>query len=487
MQPIAFSPWWLIYVGLSLLVLLGMFLVCHGLYPRRVGTTPYCRKCGYNLTGTDRTADDARCPECGSNVCDDSAVVFGERVRRWRRVFAGMVIFLFGTAPLGVIGIGVARGIDWYRYKPTLWVLRDLEKGNAALAQRAIAEIQRRRTAGGLSPGHLHRLTQVCLVEQGRQSWRTTVGDWALGFLDERYCVGQLTQEQAERYFTQMYPVTYRVRPVVLAGEPVAYRVEYERRMPVGVASECEIGPIELDGQRIAAALSSWRDDGRRYDTEASIGSHVTVSDPGRHRLATTFSAEFFVGASPNEGSPDYTVEIPLEATFEVVERLAKPTRTVRSAELDRVILANIKVSKLSLVPGDTDTGRRLMHGRVVYGKDRPIGIAFDVIAETDGARVPVGAITMPPAGRADFRAYHFSGEWVADVEPETVDLLLLANPDVQRTSVDVYDVWGGSLRCERVPVEISKERSYGYSSSEPLFDPQLLGTAVSNRPPAKP
>jgi predicted RNA-binding Zn-ribbon protein involved in translation (DUF1610 family) len=76
---------WLWILGLSLVALLGLFLLWRGLRPRREGTTPYCRKCGYNLTGTDRTAADARCSECGTHVIDDSGVVFGERVRRWRQ------------------------------------------------------------------------------------------------------------------------------------------------------------------------------------------------------------------------------------------------------------------------------------------------------------------------------------------------------------------------------------------------------------------
>ena len=51
-------------VALPTLLLLGLWLLKTGLWPRRRGDTPYCRKCGYNLTAL--TSE--RCPECGSIV-----------------------------------------------------------------------------------------------------------------------------------------------------------------------------------------------------------------------------------------------------------------------------------------------------------------------------------------------------------------------------------------------------------------------------------
>ena len=56
----------LISVVFTALILGGIVLLVRGLYPRRQGDTPYCRKCHYNLTGTNLDADDARCPECGT-------------------------------------------------------------------------------------------------------------------------------------------------------------------------------------------------------------------------------------------------------------------------------------------------------------------------------------------------------------------------------------------------------------------------------------
>ncbi|MCK4342815.1 MAG: hypothetical protein KAY37_13945, partial [Phycisphaerae bacterium] len=83
---------------LSLLLLaLGAWLFITGRFPKRQGDTPFCRKCGYNLTGLATGAINDRCPECGSSLIP-SAIVIGERRIRKRWMIVGVVLGLLGLA-----------------------------------------------------------------------------------------------------------------------------------------------------------------------------------------------------------------------------------------------------------------------------------------------------------------------------------------------------------------------------------------------------
>jgi len=59
----------------GVITLVGVVLTLKAVFPKRVGDMPYCRKCRYNLTGTDLQAEDARCPECGTYVTQPKAAM----------------------------------------------------------------------------------------------------------------------------------------------------------------------------------------------------------------------------------------------------------------------------------------------------------------------------------------------------------------------------------------------------------------------------
>ena len=97
----------------------GVFLLLLGLRPRRRGETPYCRRCSYNLTMLESN----RCPECGTPLTD-GAIVRGRRVTRRGRIAAGIVLLSLGAA--WQAAYPALRRVDWYRRRPTGWVLDDL-------------------------------------------------------------------------------------------------------------------------------------------------------------------------------------------------------------------------------------------------------------------------------------------------------------------------------------------------------------------------
>ena len=98
----------------GLLAVGGAWLTLRSLFPKRQGGTPFCRKCRYNLTGIDLQSPEARCPECGAFLSFAKAVTVGERHVRARRLAMGVIILLFGLAPLVGLAAATLYQLDWY-------------------------------------------------------------------------------------------------------------------------------------------------------------------------------------------------------------------------------------------------------------------------------------------------------------------------------------------------------------------------------------
>src|SRR5438128_7052665 len=151
-------PLWLI---LSTVVALaaGAVFLGKGLWPRRVGETPHCGRCDYVLIGNES----GNCPECGKSLGDPGAVVLGERRRKVGLIVPGSIFAIVGV---GMI-VAATMEVDWYHWKPTTWVIDDLERGGA-LGQQAWGELNRRIKERGISAGNRERLIEFALAEQAK-------------------------------------------------------------------------------------------------------------------------------------------------------------------------------------------------------------------------------------------------------------------------------------------------------------------------------
>src|SRR3954467_15062397 len=125
------------------LLLFGLVLMKVGFWPRRRGTTPHCRGCGYVLVGNQS----GTCPECGREWTD-ATVIRGERHRNKGIGFAGLCMLLLALA---IGGGSQFTNIDWYHYLPESWIVKDAASSNPATASRAWDELVRRRTIAPLA------------------------------------------------------------------------------------------------------------------------------------------------------------------------------------------------------------------------------------------------------------------------------------------------------------------------------------------------
>lgn len=73
---------------------IGGVLIGAGLAGRRVGWSPRCRACGFDVRGVPEEA--GICPECGADLRARRGVQFGVRSRRWGMAAVGAVLVLAG-------------------------------------------------------------------------------------------------------------------------------------------------------------------------------------------------------------------------------------------------------------------------------------------------------------------------------------------------------------------------------------------------------
>jgi hypothetical protein len=276
-----------------------------GLRVLRRGETPHCRRCDYALTGL---ASPERCPECGAVLGAKRAVAHGERYRRRGLAWAGVALLLLGGTPVTLLLVGRARNYDWYRWRPTAWVLNDLQGTGT---RRAMRELQRRYADGSLTRGEkLDRFVAFALGEQARAT-TGLMTDEAVDFLGDAVTKGDLSAADVSRFYRNAAPLTLSVAPTAIAGKPVPWKVDEACRVPGGRMW------VDISNYRVAwdgRFPPDKGDEGGGYSRLSGPGAGGSTSNsirapnsPGPHVLTLKARVSVF------KGDMDDTAAKPLE------------------------------------------------------------------------------------------------------------------------------------------------------------------------------
>jgi hypothetical protein len=441
-----------ITIAAAVVALLGALLTLRGLRPPRSGDTPYCRKCGYNLTGRDRTAALARCSECGAELAGPRAVILGERHVRRGLTVAGLICLLLGLTPLTVVIVDTVRKVDWYVYKPTRWVLADARNPNATLADRAFQEMNRRRRAGTLTAAQATDWIECCLALQpGAFDNRYGLGYRAADELSALHAAGRLTAEEAQRFFENMVRIRVTARPVVVRGQVCPMSVRAGGRAPEPFAFRARVDNVRVDGR----LLKGYEHPTLYGNGGCGCAPRVALSDAGRHIITATVSFEVYrvrggsdeVDAPASLGGPR-TFSVEVNVLEEEPPGLIKLTHT---PELDARIS---RAFSLAATRWDWDSSHKRGPGAIItidYAGPTGIGLAFDACAEFAGKQVKLGRVTAAPQDR---RLAETGPLWIQDSVPDELTVILRSSKAAAlEETVDLREIWDGELRFENVPV----------------------------------
>lgn len=423
---------------------IGAIFLRRGIWPRRVGDTPYCGRCNYNLTAMERE----RCPECGCDISPET-IVRGQRRRRPGFIVAGAACML---PLLFVAGLSIAK-VDWYRYKPTGWVIADLNTTNTVDWQRSWNELDRRIIRRELSREHESRLIDLCLVEQSKQGPTSGRMENCVDYLGDTYLRDMMSEEQAKTFFDQIVQIELQVRERVIAGDDVPYLIIEHSRCPsppwlVNINN----GRPWIDDQRVRPVRLSNEDGIQLSGVGASgysSGKLTQPLEPGAHTLKVR--PLMAVRTESTHSAADtihHEREFSLESAFEVLA----------TEPLDYITMVNDPDLHDQLLDCFEPRNFRVNYSPVhrvlgeIAATVMPINVAFDVIARVRGDELVIGTIVSNKGEKPPM--WHLRPFWRVDNPPiDSFDLILRSNEELVRNSVDMYEAWEGELVYEDVPV----------------------------------
>jgi hypothetical protein len=418
-------------------------------------------------------------------------VVVGERVLRRRRAAAGVALLLFPILAVTVHLTGFFRDSEWHKQLPNFWLLRTVENASGPEQVRAFKELTRRIKTSELSGDSLDRLIELALRNQqgpfprrvGREGF-VDIPSLSRQLLGGLYEVDQLSAAQREGYLDQSIGLELHLRPRIGLNTAGTVRVVRHNFGPPGAAIATQPAELIVEGN---PALTIDFHAPLEYLTGHldELLPPELASEPGERRFELDVAFEIIVpGVSPQVL---HSGRRSLSAVVQVLEG-PEQVRMVRSPELDASVLSKVTMGAFEMKRSWNANG--VEHLWYSGGLDLQPGapaLAFAVHV-TDGAREwkgqPIHAwpedVWTSSGGRSigtEIRLFSDSEapKALAGV-PDRVTVILTPIGEPALRTVDIMEVWGGSLIFEDVPVSAGPP-------GQSTVSPRLLESAEVSAP----
>lgn len=486
------GAWW---IGAALL-LAASLLARYAFFGRRVGDTPFCRKCRYNLTGV--TIDDAgaRCPECGIDVTVRTPL----RGSRPSRPAARIATTFIALLTIGVFGLAFSQAagrIKPIQYLPESWLIARVERGVGLQASDAFTELLRRQALWPLSPKTIARLIEAELKEQAAASKPMSPGQGftarMLEDLTTRIAAGEASEAQIKRFVANaMKPMQVRTRPRVPRNREML--AEFDLLTLVGQKLELRTSSLDVrvDGKKSSPrfALRGGEEFQNQY---ASFPLFVQKStdmiridrSPGPVKISVELKYRIQRGETvlgDGKAVAEHELEV-MPPTYEL------NIATVTSDEIDQAIsrlyhMAFLESADLAGFRGrlkSSDSGDLMIR----FVSDHRIATQFCIVLEHDGRQYRSAHDVSRPAAasRGGYGTTTFPVPW----KPERVFLVADVEAAEQQTLYD--SIWGRALRFENIP---TVEQSQVGHSTQPVgvageVDTSWTKSRLKSLPPMPP
>lgn len=444
----------------------GLVIIRLGLRGRRVGDTPRCRQCDYDLTGQDLSQPTARCSECGATLSAPDAIVRGQRRILLVVAVVGVLIAAFGLK-VGSLAWQQSAEIRWERFTPTSWLIERFEGPRRHVAGEAVRELSRRFSLRAFTSDELDRLAEACNAELQRDPPRPQLRLAALGLLEQMmlnqiggeqranalsaYCLDVLAMDElpdvlgddvlrilgemamqarlspeAERRFADLIVrISARARSRAPANAVWPVELTFDVRPPIGPFL-VEISPTYVTfGSEEMGGVPRQRFDGRSIRT---LRLDVPTGEPGELAARFSVDARIHLRRWPPLApgwNRTVSVELPVSVEDAPPESLVE---LMHSAVLDDTLAALVRVSV---------DGVSLAHGA-------PAPLVLDAWLDLPSGRVRWGTLIAAEGETGRF-------EQTSRALPKAAPVTLTTNPRDAVLTTSFDRIWDGELRFEQV------------------------------------
>jgi hypothetical protein len=250
-------------VALAITGLFAVGLLWLGLRGRRLDDHPWCRKCKYDLLGSEGPF--ALCPECGADLTRKRGVRRGRRRRRPVTAAFGAVFLVLVASVVGAAYMLASSNVEWNSSMPVWMLLLEAEWGDDAIAGAALAELLSRQRNGKLSRQERSSVIARALDIQanGAKTWHAAWGEIVEAAVNAR----SLARDEWTRYARNAAKFDLVVQSPVRKGDALLRKLVMQER----------IGP---EGSfRVLAEHETCNIDGK--DLPGSIGCEIEMSVRG--------------------------------------------------------------------------------------------------------------------------------------------------------------------------------------------------------------
>jgi hypothetical protein len=223
----------MLFLGSMLAVIVGISLIVVGYRGSRIGDQPVCQKCGFDLSG--KPSASIHCGECGADLGEFGAVVYGHRRRRRGMLITGVVMLVFFGAPTAS-KLGAMTALQ---YAPFRWVAWRACSSDAELRNAAHEEMNRRVLRNSLTSENWNQLADAATAyrRQAPLAWDEDWDDLMQKAREDHH----LTDDRWEGYVRALAQCAFGGK---VWNQPVAF-TELNRRTLDGLLSPTDLMIVE--------------------------------------------------------------------------------------------------------------------------------------------------------------------------------------------------------------------------------------------------
>jgi hypothetical protein len=368
----------------------------------------------------------------------------------------GIVLLLPGVVVFGVRGWKAIRAVEWIRYEPYVYVLRQARSAVPQDRNLAIAELLRRVREGKVSDARLAALVDEQLDVQAdiKQPWIATRGDIVETARQQK----KLADEKWHQYLRNIEHFRLTARAKVRRGDELPYVVA-DRGPRLGSKSEVRCKPrlVIPPGQlaevpKVPPAEWPWfitlQDFGGfsiNYTSKLDPDRLSTAPD-GEQTLKVQWHLDVWEPGAALDGTPTVTVDREMSTTWTLVPADAATMEAVKDdPDLHQRMKQRIRVRPLYF---EEESGPDELY-TYIDADSLPVPLAHNVYARS-GKREWLLTTLCGTSG-------HSTSHHVDGFDVDVVDVVFRPDPKAAISTIDLTRYWDGELVIPDVKVRRPK------------------------------